>query len=373
MERLDLPWLLTADPINISYATGVRNMNVFSMMGAVRFLLVGVNDTLVMWEFAGSEHLGQASPVVDDVRTAPGVTALSGPGYRRAIQDFAAEVAVLTGAGSGGRAVLGIERVDFEVTDALRSADCLLKNATEVFVQSRLIKLPGEIDLMAEAMQRVETAVLVMLEGLQAGVTEIDVWSRFHQHLIANDGEYVSTRLVQSGERTFPYFQEAGPNVINDGDLFCIDTDSIGFGGYAVDFSRTYHVGPSDPTDRQRRLHALAFQQLQHNASLLAAGVSFEDLARQAWEVPAQHATYGYSSLVHGLGMCGEYPYVPALTPGVPFDLDGQFEPNMVICVESYIGDLDSGQGVKLEDQYLITHDGAEAMSTLPFDYRLTD
>ena len=372
MERLDVPWLLTTDPINISYATGVRNMNVFSMMGAVRFLLVGADGAVVLWEFDGSEHLAESSSVVEDVRTAPGVTALSGSGYRQAIHGFAAEIAGLTGA-DRGRAVLAIERIDLEVADALRSYGCLLKNATEVFVQSRLIKLPGEIEIMNEAMHRVESGVSVMLEGLQAGVTEIDVWSRFHQHLIASDGEYVSTRLVQAGERTFPYFQEAGPNLINHGDLFCIDTDAIGFGGYAVDFSRTYHVGPSAPTDRQRHLHALALEQLQHNAGLLAAGVSFEDFARQAWDVPAEHAAYGYSSLAHGLGMCGEYPYVPATTPGEPFGLDGQYEANMVICVESYIGDPDSRQGVKLEDQFLITEAGATAMSSLPFDERLTE
>ncbi len=371
MERLDVQWLLTADPINISYATGVRNMNVFSMMGAVRFLLVGVSDTTVVWEFAGSEHLSHASPLVGEVRTAPGVTALSGGDYRTAIEAFSAEVATLIGAGSQSRVSLAIERVDFEISDALRAAGCALSNATEVFVESRRIKLPSEIEVMTDAMQRVESAVLTMLDALEAGATEVEVWSHFHQHLIANDGEYVSTRLVQAGPRTFPYFQEAGPNVVADGDLFCIDTDAIGFGGYAVDFSRTYHVGPSRPTDPQRHLHALSLEQLQHNAGLLAAGVSFEDFANQAWDVPSPHVAYSYSSLAHGLGMCGEFPYVPVWRADEPYGLDGEFESNMVICVESYIGDPDSGQGVKLEDQYLVTDDGAKPMSTLPFDQRL--
>jgi len=83
MERLDVEWVLTADPINITYATGVRNMNVFSMMGPSRLVLVGVNGTVVVWEFAGSEHLSRSVSLIDEVRTAPGLTALSGSGTPR--------------------------------------------------------------------------------------------------------------------------------------------------------------------------------------------------------------------------------------------------------------------------------------------------
>jgi len=210
-----------------------------------------------------------------------------------------------------------------------------------------------------------------MLGSLHAGATEVEVWSRFHQHLVANGGEYVSTRLVQSGDRIFPYFREAGANIISDGDLFCIDTDAIGLGGYAVDFSRTYHVGPSEPAPQQQHLHAIAREQLGHNAGLIAPGVTFEEFARQAFDVPERHVAFGYSSLAHGLGMCGEYPYIPVAEAGLPFGLEGEFEPNMVVCVESYIGDPDRGEGVKLEDQFVVTETGTDQMSSLPFDGRL--
>lgn len=372
MERLDVEWLLTADPINITYATGVRNMSVFSMMGPSRFLLLGVDDVTVVWEFAGSEHLSQSVPLIDEVRTAPGLTALSGAGYHDAIASFAIEIAALIGAPQGTASRLAVERVDHEVSDALRSTGCELSSATDVFVESRRIKLPSELGVMVEAMSLVQSAVSTMLDALRVGMTEVEVWSHFHQHLIAHDGEYVSTRLVQSGSRTFPYFQEAGTNIIADGDLFCIDTDAVGFGGYGVDFSRTYHVGPSEPAAHQRYLHGLAREQLEHNARQLAPGVSFEDFARRAWRVPERHLAFGYSSLAHGLGMCGEYPYIPAAVADVPFGLAGEFEPNMVICVESYIGDPDRGEGVKLEDQYVVTETGARRMSTMAFDERLS-
>jgi Xaa-Pro dipeptidase len=369
MDRMGVERLLTADPINITYTTGVRNMNVFSMMGATRFLLVSVDGPTVMWEFAGSEHLSSTSTLVDEVRTAPGVTALSGALYRNSTSAFARELAGLCDATGG--AAIAVERMDHEVTDALRDVGFTLTSATEVFVESRRIKSSAEIDAMRQAMVLVEAGVDEMLEQLRPGATEVEVWSALHRHLIAHGGEYVSTRLVQSGARTFPYFGEASSKVIESGDLFCIDTDAIGLGGYAVDFSRTYHVGPVEPSDGQRRLHALAREQLEHNAALLAPGRSFEDFASSAWAVPPRHAPFSYSSLAHGLGMSGEFPYVPVHPGGEDYPLDGEFEAGMVICVESYIGDPDLHQGVKLEDQFLITDSGSEAMSTLAFDPRL--
>ena len=360
-------FVLTADPINITYATGLRNMNVFSMMGATRFLLIAAEGPVIMWEYVGAEHLAAGLSTIDEVRPAPGVTALSGPPYLDACRAFAGELAAACHASVTNRVQLAVERMDHEITDALRVAGFDLISATPVFVESRRLKLADEIAVMYEAMHRVESAVDEMLLGLRSGATEIEVWSGFHRHLIAHDGEYVSTRLVQAGERTFPYFREAGPHWLELGDLFCIDTDAIGLGGYAVDFSRTYLIGGGPVAPPLRELHTLSRQQLEHNAQLLTPGRSFADFAALAWKVPDRHAPYAYSCLAHGLGMSGEYPYVPVAQPA-GYPLDGVFEAGMVVCVESYIGAADVGRGVKLENQYLITDGGAEAMSTLGFD-----
>lgn len=360
-------FILTADPINITYATGLRNMNVFSMMGATRFLLIAAEGPVIMWEYVGAEHLAAGLSTIDEVRPAPGVTALSGAPYLDACRAFAAELAAACDASVTSRVQLAVERMDHEITDALRAAGFDLISATPVFVESRRLKLAGEVAAMYEAMHRVEGAVEEMLLSLRPGATEIEVWSEFHRHLIAHDGEYVSTRLVQAGERTFPYFQEAGPHRLELGDLFCIDTDAIGLGGYAVDFSRTYLVGGGPAAPPLRELHTLSKHQLEHNAQLLTPGRSFEDFAARAWTVPDRHAPYAYSCLAHGLGMSGEYPYVPVLQPD-QYPLDGAFEAGMVVCVESYIGDAAVARGVKLENQYLITDSGAEVMSSLGFD-----
>ena len=90
--------------------------------------------------------------------------------------------------------------------------------------------------------------------------------------LAPRDGEFVSTRLFQSGVRTFPYFQESSDAVMQSGDLVCFDTDAIGVRNYAVDFSRTFLCGDVEATPVQRHLYGIAREQLEHNASLIAAG-----------------------------------------------------------------------------------------------------
>ena len=50
---------------------------------------------------------------------------------------------------------------------------------------------------------------------------------------------------------------------------------------------------------------------------------------------------------------------------------DGLIEPNMTLCIESYIGAEDGAEGVKLEEQVLITEQGPQLMSQFPFEVDL--
>ena len=40
----------------------------------------------------------------------------------------------------------------------------------------------------------------------------------------------------------------------------------------------------------------------------------------------------------------------------------------MIICVESYIGAEGGAEGVKLEEEVLLTADGVQVLSTFPFE-----
>ena len=50
---------------------------------------------------------------------------------------------------------------------------------------------------------------------------------------------------------------------------------------------------------------------------------------------------------------------------------DGVLLPGMVMCVESYIGAVGGREGVKLEQQVLVTETGPRLLSTFPFEEAL--
>jgi Xaa-Pro aminopeptidase len=61
-----------------------------------------------------------------------------------------------------------------------------------------------------------------------------------------------------------------------------------------------------------------------------------------------------------------EYPVIPFIEDFTDWGSDGVFVENMVVSVESYIGELGGQDGIKLEEQVLITDRGAVPMSESP-------
>ena len=70
--------------------------------------------------------------------------------------------------------------------------------------------------------------------------------------------------------------------------------------------------------------------------------------------------------------MCDEYSQVKPIFRG-PTPYDGRLETGMVICVESYVGAKGEREGVKLEQQVLVTEDGYDMFSTYPLEEALLD
>jgi Xaa-Pro aminopeptidase len=372
MRRAGLPAVLIVDPNNIFYATGARNMMVFCLRAPTRYLLLFAEGPSVLFEYMGSEHLAEGLPTVDQVRPATAVSWLGSAGHvDDAARRFAREIADTVRAIDPSIDCLGVDRFHIAALDALRAEGLRLRDADDAFVPARAVKLPIEMPYVREAMRHVEAGVARLEAALQPGRSEAEIWSHLWFELMARDGQYVSTRLCQSGPRTFPYFQECSHRAVQAGELLALDTDAVGFEGYCADLSRTFLCGDGAPTAMQRELYQHAQEQLTHNAALLAPGRSFRELAERAWPCPEEYRPWRYGLIGHGLGLAGEFPNIPHHDPGSPYPIAGQLEPGMVICLESYVGSPRHGQGVKLENQFLIHDTHVEALSTYPFDRRM--
>ena len=136
-------------------------------------------------------------------------------------------------------------------------------------------------------------------------------------------------------------------------------SDMVGPDGYLADISRSYVCPGRRPTDEQWILYEIAQEQVLHNASLLRAGLEFRDFIDRAWQVPDAFVNNRYMTLIHGVGMVDEFPGIVDVQDFADWGYDGVFEENMVVSVESYIGREGGAEGVKLEQQVLVTARGA--------------
>jgi Xaa-Pro aminopeptidase len=114
----------------------------------------------------------------------------------------------------------------------------------------------------------------------------------------------------------------------------------------------------------------MAMDEVEHNLKLIRPGAKFSEIQHNAWPVPEEFQDNAYPCIVHGVGMCDEYPHLnPAYRGPLPYD--DVVQAGMVLCVESYMGAAGERDGVKLEQQGLVTEDGFELITLYPYDEAL--
>ena len=80
LSKRDVAGALLSDPMNIRYATGTRNMAVWTMHSPGRYAFVATEGPVVLFEFGTTRHVTSGSPVVDEERTStPWFYFLCGP------------------------------------------------------------------------------------------------------------------------------------------------------------------------------------------------------------------------------------------------------------------------------------------------------
>jgi Xaa-Pro dipeptidase len=352
MAELGMDAVILSDPVNIRYATGARNMQVFSMRNAPSRYLLLTQDHCILHEFPGCLHLAEGLETIEEVRPAKTASFVAaGPhiaAFERAwAQEMAEEIARLV----GPRATVGLERLNAGAAIELNASGIRVVDAQYAVEVARSVKSAEELKCVNASLRATERGVSALREAIEPGLSEAELWSVLHQSIIAQNGDYVETRLLNAGRRTNPWFQETSENVIGPNELIALDTDVVGCHGYYSDFSRTFHSGPDEPTREQRTLYTVAHEQVQHNISILRPYMGFRDYAREAWDIPEKYYANRYYLSAHGCGMTGEYPYLYHEGDFPASGYDGEILPGMTICVESYIGLEGGAEGVKLEEQ----------------------
>lgn len=368
MEEHDVAGLLLFNQINTRYAVDATNMQVWCSHYETRCVFVSLDGPVVLFDYANHPYLAEGIPTIDEYRTIP-TFYFFGSGSRsdEFVKEFAAQITDLMSNHGGGNRRLAIDCLSHVGCEALREKGLELVEGEQITETARAIKSKEELVLMKASMDVCEASVHAMHEILEPGITENALWAKLHETNIRLGGEWIETRLLSSGPRTNPWFRECSMREIEKNDLVSFDTDLIGPYGYCSDISRAW-VCSGKPTDEQRRLYSIAYEQIQHNISVLSAGMTFREVSEKCWTIPDEFISHRYSTLIHGVGLADEYPNIKHWDQFEACGYDGLIKPGMSLCVESFIGKEGGREGVKLEEQVIITENGVEQLSTYPFE-----
>jgi Xaa-Pro aminopeptidase len=370
MRHHDLAVCLFFNAANIRYATGTGAMSAWAESAFARYCIVPAEGAPVLFEGESAIHV--STRVVADVRQAH-YWYMEGTPSQEYVRRWAAEIrSVLCELGLEGEP-LAVDKLDTPGFLALQTEQIRLVDSSPATVDAREVKTPEEVQLM-RINGGIGDAMLAEFEAaVRPGVRECELLAVLAESLIRRRGEYIFTGLVAAGANTNPWGSEAGDKVVMPGELVGVDTDAVGYEGYVIDVSRTF-LCDGRATHQQKEAYRVAHHQVTAMAELVRPGMTFDEFAQAAPPLPEEYRAQRYYARAHQAGLEDEGPSIPFiedLDERNALPADRTIQPNMILCVECYAGEVGAPSGVKLEDQLLVTEHGAEPPCIYPYEERL--
>ena len=137
----DVAGILLYDPINIRYATGSRNMSVWTLHNAARYCFIPTEGPIVLFDFHGCEHLSDGLETVEEVRpTTSWYYFAAGPRMAERAVKWAKEIADLVRTHGGGNKRLALDHCDPLGFTALTDEGIEVHDAQAPLEMARAIK-----------------------------------------------------------------------------------------------------------------------------------------------------------------------------------------------------------------------------------------
>lgn len=232
------------------------------------------------------------------------------------------------------------------------------KDITHKMAQIRMIKSGCEIARLRKAAAVAVAAMEYAQHTIREGMLEWDLAAEVEYQMRKRGSEGVPfTMKALSGPKSAVVTEVPGMRKIQRGDLILLDFGAV-CEGYASDWTRTFCVGEAGK--KQTDIYESVFRIKEACENLLKPGIRIERLVRTAGKMAEEAGFAGYyqTHLGHSVGIRShERPIMDEGTTGT-------LKENMVVTIEPGIYVPGIG-GVRLEDEYLITKEGAEKLTGL--------
>ncbi len=238
-------------------------------------------------------------------------------------------------------------------------------DASDVLSSLRLRKDSVEVEAMRKAVKIAQDALEATIPLIKIGMTEKELSSELVTQLLkhGSEPEMPFSPIVSSGPNSANPHASPTERKLQAGDLLVVDWGAA-YDGYISDLTRTFAVGEVD--EEYKKIHKIV---QDANAAGRAAGkpgvpcANVDIAAREVIE-QAGYGKYFTHRTGHGIGMEGhEEPYMRGDNMQI-------LEPGMAYTVEPGIY-LPNRNGVRIEDNVVITEMGADVLSDMPREIRV--
>jgi Xaa-Pro aminopeptidase len=380
LARSDLGAVLTFDFHNIRYMTATH-IGTWAMDKLIRFALLPRGGDPVLWDFgSAARHHQLYAPWLDDAHAAAstdraephygaraGISTLRGAISPSAglAEDVAAKVhRVLADYGLQDQPI-GVDIIEPPVMFALQALGIPVVDGQQIFLAARRIKTVDEIGLLTQAASMVDAAYEQLYEFLRPGVRENECVGLVSKVLFDLGSEHVEGVNAISGERCSPHPHVFSDRLLRPGDPAFFDI-LHSYMGYRTCYYRTFAVGSASPA--QRDAYKICREYIDQSIELVKPGVTTADIVSlwptaQEFGFADEEAAFALQ-YGHGVGLSiWERPIFSRLTS---LEHPETLEEGMVFALETYWPAADGSGAARIEEEVIVTADGAEVITKFP-------
>ncbi|MCX7895863.1 MAG: Xaa-Pro peptidase family protein [Thermoanaerobaculum sp.] len=243
-----------------------------------------------------------------------------------------------------------------------RLAHFAVRDLSPVLTSLRLRKSSGELQLLQRAVEITASAIKAVASTLAPGVTEAHLEGVAYAELRRQGAEGWSfPPIVGSGSASCVLHYDHNLGTCGAGELVVVDLGAR-FGYYCGDLTRTLPVSGTF-TPRQRELYQAVLAAYEAAVARIRPGATLGELRHAAYEslrtsgVTDRQGVPVSEYFLHGIG---HFLGLEAHDAGAESQV---LEPGMVITVEPGVYLPDELVGIRIEDDYLVTEEGARCLT----------
>lgn len=381
LERSELGAVLTFDFHNIRYMTATH-IGTWAMDKMIRFALLVRGAEPVLWDFgSAARHHQLYSPWLDHRAGAEGdapsgaragISLLRGAVHPDSdiARSVAAKIYEELERHGLHREPVGIDVVEMPILQALRDRGLTVVDGQQVFLEARRIKTCDEITLLTTAASMVDAAYDELYGFLRPGVRENETVGLVSKKLFDLGSEQVEGVNAISGERCSPHPHVFSDRILRPGDPAFFDI-LHSFMGYRTCYYRTFAVGSA--SSAQIDAYKRCREYMDIAIGLVRPGATTADIVSvwptaQEFGFADEEAAFALQ-FGHGVGLSiWEKPIFSRL---VSLEHPEVLEEGMVFALETYWPAKDGWSAARIEEEIVVTADGAEVITKFPAEQLL--